>query len=78
MYNLNEGGGNDQGGEGNMFNIALGALVRCRRRNITGIITKIHPTTNSEFVIFVILAADGRLIPCRANPVETEVLSAAV
>ena len=67
-----------------MDNIALGALVRCRRRNITGIITKIHATTNkdgdpiSEFGVFVILAADGRLLPCRANPVETEVLSAAV
>ena len=61
-----------------MENIALGALVRCRRRNITGIITKIHTTTNSEFGIFVILATDGRLLPCRANPVETEVLSAAV
>ena len=67
-----------------MENIALGALVRCRRRNITGIITKIHATTNSdgaklsEFGVFVILAADGRLLPCRANPVETEVLSAAV
>ena len=61
-----------------MENIALGALVRCRRCNITGIITKIHATTNSEFGVFVILAADGRLLPCRANPVETEVLSAAV
>ena len=61
-----------------MENIALGALVRCRRRNITGIITKIHTTTNSEFGVFVILAADGRLLPCRANPVESEVLSAAV
>jgi len=61
-----------------MENIALGALLRSRRRNITGIITKIHATTNSEFGVFVILAADGRLLPCRANPVETEVLSAAV
>jgi len=56
---------------------AIGALVRCRRRNIVGVITKIHPGTNSGFGVFVILAANGRLIPCRANPAETEVLSAA-
>ena len=61
-----------------MDNIALGALVRCRRRNITGIITKIHPGNNCGFGVFVILTDDGRLIPCRANPVETEVLSVAV
>ena len=60
-----------------MDNIAIGALVRCRRRNIVGVITKIHPGTNSGFGVFVILAANGRLIPCRANPAETEVLSAA-